>query len=1424
MRDQILSFLDNLQLTYALPRSNSAVDENEHVIPHLLNTAPNITFEDMINPSLLLEDAPQIHRVDRVVQFQHLPQNLFFTFMIRLVHLSSINSGVKCNSFWKTGIAINSPDKLAVGLIDCKQNAIAISVRGTRPEPLLRIILGTLNLLIENHFHVAATEKMTCSHCLKTDQSPPTLFTKEECKIAIVSGESCVKCRDVAVPLISLVPELLLADMDQLRVEYSDLEMGDIIGKGSFGEIRTAIWRGEKIAVKQITTTSCEETLKAFREWRSEVSVMNGLHHENLIALRGFCLKPFCILMELAPKGTLYEFIHDESIAIDWNVRLKIARDIAAGLNYMHECQMPMIHRDVKSPNILMVSTDVNSPAMAKVADFGLTTPLFIPEFRTRFVDQPMWLAPEIMSGSLYAEKADVYAFGIILWELVARSRPFDEFPFANWGAQLEDSIVAGTRPTIPSNCHPLYKKLISDCWHTNPRHRPPFRTILQILQTIAENIAEFDENDGKSRDLAISGYAFDLPDSEDTIIKEEFGKRHDLIAKSGTLLKLVEKVTSDQREHDFVSEFAHTFTSFASPRDVLMLCLQRFHGPPDDSTPPQKLQYHKEKFRVQERVLELLVLILKRKIPIDDDTNESLQEFSENYLKDNTQASANIVTNGSLTLRGKNVKQDNFLGKKSTMMLAGASLQSLGLVAPSAFSRSPEYERLEGELKRLIGKLRKHPLNFPSPSKGYSSTNLLLPRRNPKQISTRSLSDIDSVELAEQWILLETALFQSIRTTEFLDQAWNKEGRDKQAKNLTACIEWFTQSRDWVSTEILKGESTTGRATTIIIFIQIGMKFLELHNYSGIMQILSSLHSEGISALQQTWKEIPRKCQDNLATLSELMNPLHNFQNYREHIQSLPVNQEFIPYVGVILNDVVLLDETSEWNVGESMINFGKVRSIGAVLSNFSATQGKCVVYGLKIKPNPSTQEYILSAEIWTDADILRLSTLRENYDKSLAKGDTSETFSSRHGFKNYVIGRGNIATDINSLSAREWDLLLTNAHPVVYNRDDVIFEEGSVNHRLYRVKKGTFRVEKKGKDGNSVLLTKISPPAMFGEMSFLGTNTSASIIADENKAELWVLEINIVKKLFDSDPDLFRTFYQYLATILAKRLKNMSSTKSGESPSQNSSEAEVLRSSSSSSRPEDVKFQRRFKLDRSEIIIKDYNCAYRHISGHLFLSKQHISFYSKVFGLKKKKLFALSVIKTIMKSKKTDIELFTTYNSKFKISFSSQDARDEAFDMMDSLWQSFSSNSRLFKKLGESSELNDEDFPQDPEMLTTEDWQLLLQGAKCVTFRKDEPIVTEGQYFQRIYQIVQGSCRIEKSNKRLGTMEEGQSFGEVSFLLSGGASASVIAESDQTEVYILEGYYINVLFGIQPELAGRFYKYLADTLQRTIRSREEG
>jgi CRP-like cAMP-binding protein len=103
------------------------------------------------------------------------------------------------------------------------------------------------------------------------------------------------------------------------------------------------------------------------------------------------------------------------------------------------------------------------------------------------------------------------------------------------------------------------------------------------------------------------------------------------------------------------------------------------------------------------------------------------------------------------------------------------------------------------------------------------------------------------------------------------------------------------------------------------------------------------------------------------------------------------------------------------------------------------------------------------------------------------------------------------------------------------------VIISEGDENDFLYRVKSGTFRVEK-NRDGRRTMLATMTAPAVFGEMSFLdGSKTTASIIADEDGAQLYKLEIALVKRLFVSDPALFRVFYQFLATISAKRLKGI-------------------------------------------------------------------------------------------------------------------------------------------------------------------------------------------------------------------------------------------------------------------------------------------
>merc|ERR1712000_41900 len=107
----------------------------------------------------------------------------------------------------------------------------------------------------------------------------------------------------------------------------------------------------------------------------------------------------------------------------------------------------------------------------------------------------PVWLAPEIMKKEQYTEKADVFSFGIIMWELIMRQKPFDEYEIARseFTYQLEDAIVGGLRPTIPadSNCPSQFKELMERCWDGDPKRRPQFQEICKILAVIRASMSK---------------------------------------------------------------------------------------------------------------------------------------------------------------------------------------------------------------------------------------------------------------------------------------------------------------------------------------------------------------------------------------------------------------------------------------------------------------------------------------------------------------------------------------------------------------------------------------------------------------------------------------------------------------------------------------------------------------------------------------------------------------------------------------------------------------------------------------------------------------------------------------------------------------------------------------------------------------------
>ncbi|KAL2603832.1 hypothetical protein AAZV13_09G033400 [Glycine max] len=269
-------------------------------------------------------------------------------------------------------------------------------------------------------------------------------------------------------------------DSDCLDYEilWEDLTMGEPIGQGSCGTVYHAQWYGSDVAVKVFSKHEyTDDTILSFKQ---EVSVMKRLRHPNIILFMGAVTSPqhLCIVTEFLPRGSLFRLLQRNTSKIDWRRRVHMALDVARGVNYLHHCNPPIIHRDLKSSNIL-----VDKNWTVKVGDFGLSRLKHETYLTTKTgKGTPQWMAPEVLRNELSDEKSDVYSFGVILWELTTEKIPWDT---------LNPMQVVGAvgfmnhRLEIPEDVDPQWTSIIESCWHSDPACRPAFQELLERLKEL---------------------------------------------------------------------------------------------------------------------------------------------------------------------------------------------------------------------------------------------------------------------------------------------------------------------------------------------------------------------------------------------------------------------------------------------------------------------------------------------------------------------------------------------------------------------------------------------------------------------------------------------------------------------------------------------------------------------------------------------------------------------------------------------------------------------------------------------------------------------------------------------------------------------------------------------------------------------------
>jgi len=276
------------------------------------------------------------------------------------------------------------------------------------------------------------------------------------------------------------------------EVNASELQFTTRLGEGTSAQVFRGTYRSQDVAIKVLKEKA---EAKVLEEFQKEFEIMSSLRSPYVVFFYGATTQPsLCMVLEFCAKGALYDVLNDMKEDITWSIVFKAAIDTIKGLLCLHNWKPQIVHRDMKSLNLL-----VDENWAVKVSDFGtsrftsgtgvdLST---LGKLRGTYA----YCAPEVYFGKNFTPKSDIYSFGIILWEMAFRcmtgtyEQPFSEFKQIVFDFQIIiQSAKKDARPTIPANCPQAYVDLVNRCWHKDPDSRPTTEEVLQQLKEV-ENV-----------------------------------------------------------------------------------------------------------------------------------------------------------------------------------------------------------------------------------------------------------------------------------------------------------------------------------------------------------------------------------------------------------------------------------------------------------------------------------------------------------------------------------------------------------------------------------------------------------------------------------------------------------------------------------------------------------------------------------------------------------------------------------------------------------------------------------------------------------------------------------------------------------------------------------------------------------------------
>jgi len=274
-------------------------------------------------------------------------------------------------------------------------------------------------------------------------------------------------------------------DLDGIVIDFDkEIIIKEELGKGALCKVNRGHWITKDMEVA-IKTFHCPLLIEEERaDFIRELKLTKEIIHPNVVKLLAGCATPpnVYLVVELLSLGDVANLLHSPN-AVSWRLRIRIALDTAFGIEFLHSKHI--LHRDIKSHNLLLAAINPEEEIVCKVADLGISK-LKDDGDMTIGRGTTQWMAPEIISSKDYSYPIDVYSYAITMWEIASRILPYEGLSFF----KIPNEVLKGLRPPMPpeKSVPNDWNTLMCEAWNTDPEARPKMSQITKRMRQLLTN------------------------------------------------------------------------------------------------------------------------------------------------------------------------------------------------------------------------------------------------------------------------------------------------------------------------------------------------------------------------------------------------------------------------------------------------------------------------------------------------------------------------------------------------------------------------------------------------------------------------------------------------------------------------------------------------------------------------------------------------------------------------------------------------------------------------------------------------------------------------------------------------------------------------------------------------------------------------